>query len=323
MPRPTPAESVMPIDWSTRPSSSIAMHRLVNTPPSESSSEPPNSSGTTRPKSRGPPSAGRGRTGSGGHGPTWRRAAPPPRSRTRGRPPGSPRGPGCSSNIGAPSRRWPAPGRGATAYGHVLDVDVNVKQYSPVCQPPHGCRARTAAARPAAPAVPVDHGPPPRTWSIAEVAQEFGVTHRTVRHYEELGLITPERRGTPGSTTAATAPGWDSSCAASGSGSRWRRSGRSSTCTTCPGVGAASSRRPRPDRRAPGRPGATPARPRCRAGRAERVRTPLPVRPRAPGLIGAGRGTGHPSRRRHCRPARRRNAPSAMPAGPSVSVSVG
>lgn len=35
-----------------------------------------------------------------------------------------------------------------------------------------------------------------RTWSIAEVADEFGVTHRTVRHYESLGLITPERRGT-------------------------------------------------------------------------------------------------------------------------------
>ena len=35
-----------------------------------------------------------------------------------------------------------------------------------------------------------------RTWSIAEVAQEFGVTHRTVRHYEELGLIAPARRGT-------------------------------------------------------------------------------------------------------------------------------
>ncbi len=35
-----------------------------------------------------------------------------------------------------------------------------------------------------------------RTWSIAEVADEFGVTHRTVRHYEDLGLVTPERRGT-------------------------------------------------------------------------------------------------------------------------------
>jgi DNA-binding transcriptional MerR regulator len=35
-----------------------------------------------------------------------------------------------------------------------------------------------------------------RTWTIAEVAEQFGVTHRTVRHYEELGLISPERRGT-------------------------------------------------------------------------------------------------------------------------------
>src|SRR5690242_2336077 len=33
------------------------------------------------------------------------------------------------------------------------------------------------------------------TWSIAQIAEEFGVTHRTVRHYEDLGLISPERRG--------------------------------------------------------------------------------------------------------------------------------
>ncbi|WP_109472223.1 MerR family transcriptional regulator [Ornithinimicrobium cavernae] len=37
---------------------------------------------------------------------------------------------------------------------------------------------------------------PPSTWTIAEMAEEFGITHRTVRHYEELGLISPERRGT-------------------------------------------------------------------------------------------------------------------------------
>jgi len=36
----------------------------------------------------------------------------------------------------------------------------------------------------------------PATWSIGQVAAEFGLTHRTVRHYEELGLISPERRGT-------------------------------------------------------------------------------------------------------------------------------
>ncbi len=34
------------------------------------------------------------------------------------------------------------------------------------------------------------------TWTIAQISAEFGVTHRTVRHYEELGLISPERRGT-------------------------------------------------------------------------------------------------------------------------------
>ena len=39
MPTPTAASSVMPIDWSTRPSSSIATHRLVKSP-----SAPPNSS---------------------------------------------------------------------------------------------------------------------------------------------------------------------------------------------------------------------------------------------------------------------------------------
>ena len=33
------------------------------------------------------------------------------------------------------------------------------------------------------------------TWTIAQVADEFGVTHRTIRHYEDLGLISPERRG--------------------------------------------------------------------------------------------------------------------------------
>lgn len=35
-----------------------------------------------------------------------------------------------------------------------------------------------------------------QTWTIAELADEHGVTHRTIRHYEELGLISPERRGT-------------------------------------------------------------------------------------------------------------------------------
>lgn len=37
---------------------------------------------------------------------------------------------------------------------------------------------------------------PGRTWTIAQVAEEFGITHRTIRHYEDLGLVSPERRGT-------------------------------------------------------------------------------------------------------------------------------
>ena len=36
----------------------------------------------------------------------------------------------------------------------------------------------------------------PRTWSIAELATAYGVTLRTLRHYEELGLLGPERVGT-------------------------------------------------------------------------------------------------------------------------------
>jgi DNA-binding transcriptional MerR regulator len=32
-------------------------------------------------------------------------------------------------------------------------------------------------------------------YSISELAQEFEVTTRTIRHYEELGLLSPARRG--------------------------------------------------------------------------------------------------------------------------------
>jgi DNA-binding transcriptional MerR regulator len=37
---------------------------------------------------------------------------------------------------------------------------------------------------------------PARTWTITELAREFGVTLRTLRHYEDVGLLSPERRGT-------------------------------------------------------------------------------------------------------------------------------
>ncbi len=37
---------------------------------------------------------------------------------------------------------------------------------------------------------------PADTWSIAELAAEYDVTLRTIRFYEDRGLLTPERRGT-------------------------------------------------------------------------------------------------------------------------------
>ena len=52
MPRPTPASRVMPIDWSTRPSSSIATHSVVKSAPL-----PPCSSGTTSPNNPSSPIA--------------------------------------------------------------------------------------------------------------------------------------------------------------------------------------------------------------------------------------------------------------------------
>ena len=33
------------------------------------------------------------------------------------------------------------------------------------------------------------------TYTIGELAEEFGVTTRTIRHYEEQGLVTPTRQG--------------------------------------------------------------------------------------------------------------------------------
>ncbi len=45
--------------------------------------------------------------------------------------------------------------------------------------------------------VEADVSPAPgRTWTIAELADEFDVTHRTIRFYEDRGLLTPERIGT-------------------------------------------------------------------------------------------------------------------------------
>jgi DNA-binding transcriptional MerR regulator len=48
----------------------------------------------------------------------------------------------------------------------------------------------------AASALPGNAMPPAQSYSIGELAREFGVTIRTIRFYEDQGLITPERRGT-------------------------------------------------------------------------------------------------------------------------------
>ncbi|MCF8469668.1 MAG: MerR family DNA-binding transcriptional regulator [Parvibaculum sp.] len=33
------------------------------------------------------------------------------------------------------------------------------------------------------------------TWTIADLAEEFDITHRALRFYEEKGLLEPERKG--------------------------------------------------------------------------------------------------------------------------------
>ena len=38
--------------------------------------------------------------------------------------------------------------------------------------------------------------PTEQVWSITDLAAEFSVTPRTIRHYEDVGLLAPERRGT-------------------------------------------------------------------------------------------------------------------------------
>ena len=34
-----------------------------------------------------------------------------------------------------------------------------------------------------------------KTLSISDLAQEFGITTRTIRHYEDQGLLSPARKG--------------------------------------------------------------------------------------------------------------------------------
>ena len=53
----------------------------------------------------------------------------------------------------------------------------------------------TAAASSAAPAKSTASRDSARIYSIAELAREFGITARTIRFYEDEGLIKPRRQG--------------------------------------------------------------------------------------------------------------------------------
>lgn len=54
----------------------------------------------------------------------------------------------------------------------------------------------SGAVLPAAAAADVhDLRDPQRTYTIAELSREYGVTPRTIRFYEDEGLITPRRQG--------------------------------------------------------------------------------------------------------------------------------
>ena len=76
----------------------------------------------------------------------------------------------------------------------MIDVDVNVNHCRPVHPTDTSTTTGTAAApRPAARSGP---GTAARTWTVRELADELGVTTRTLRFYEAEGLIAPERRGT-------------------------------------------------------------------------------------------------------------------------------
>jgi DNA-binding transcriptional MerR regulator len=41
-----------------------------------------------------------------------------------------------------------------------------------------------------------DEHPAEPTWTITQLAEDHNITLRTLRHYEDVGLLSPERRGT-------------------------------------------------------------------------------------------------------------------------------
>ncbi len=65
--------------------------------------------------------------------------------------------------------------RRSAGCGRTIDVDVNVNRHAMSTTP--------------------DRANKPRRYTIRELAQEFEVTSRTIRFYEDLGLLQPAREG--------------------------------------------------------------------------------------------------------------------------------
>ncbi len=167
IPRPTAASSVMPIDWSTRPISSIATQRLVKSPPAAAV--------------------------------LLRGGQPEQAELTESRhdldrevvlavPAGGVRGDLRLGELADDlAERLVLVGQLEVHSAGLLVqhayVYVNVSQMR-IRQGKSG----DCVVRPGRPGG--------RTWTITELAREFGVTQRTLRFYEEHGLLTPERRGT-------------------------------------------------------------------------------------------------------------------------------
>ncbi len=70
------------------------------------------------------------------------------------------------------------------------------------------------------------------TYSISELAHEFDITPRTIRYYEDEGLITPTREGQTRIYSHKDKIRLKLTLRGKRSASAWRRSASCSTCMT-------------------------------------------------------------------------------------------